>query len=304
MTLLAVGSIAFDDLETPAGVRNDLLGGSATYFSLCASNFCPVRLVAVVGEDFGEAQEAAYRGRPIDLDGVIRRKGRSFHWKGRYGHDLNEAQTLKTELNVFADFAPELPGHYKNSPFLFLGNIDPRLQLQVVGQMSPRPKWVALDTMNFWIDGSRGELEKALKATDILLINEAEAKSLAGETNAVKAGEVITSMGPRIVVVKRGEYGALLVAPGLRVPVPAMPMDSVTDPTGAGDTFAGGFLGYLASAGDLEEQTLRKAMCIGTVMASFTIEKFGVERIASVAKADIEERLKLFSRATGVQGLQ
>jgi sugar/nucleoside kinase (ribokinase family) len=303
MALLAVGSIAFDDLETPAGARSDLLGGSATYFSLCASNFCPVRLVAVVGEDFGEEQEATYRGRPIDLGGVIRRKGKSFHWKGRYGHDLNEAQTLKTDLNVFADFAPDLPDHYRGSPYLFLGNIDPRLQMEVVRQMSPRPKWVALDTMNFWIDGSRGDLEKVLKAVDILLINEAEAKSLAGEANAVKAAAAIMSMGPRIVVVKRGEYGALLAAPGIRVPVPAMPMDAVTDPTGAGDTFAGGFLGFLASKGDMEEPTLRKAMYVGTVMASFTIESFGIERIASVTGGDIEERLRLFFRTTGIQDL-
>ena len=302
MTILAVGSLAFDDLETPAGKMDNLLGGSVTYFSLSASNFAPVQVVAVVGDDFGPQEESHFLGRPIDLDGVIRRPGSCFHWKGFYGSDLNEAQTLQTDLNVFADFAPVLPDHYKTAPYLFLANIDPRLQLEVVNQMSARPKWIALDTMNFWIDGSRDALESAMKEVDILLINEAEAKSLAGERNTIKAAHSITTMGPSIVVVKRGEYGSLLVAPGICLPVPAIPMEVVIDPTGAGDTFAGGFLGCLASKGNLDEPSLREAMLLGTVMASFTIEEFGTKKISLVNKSDVQERLTLFSRMLGLSG--
>lgn len=306
MTLLAVGSIAFDDLETPAGIRERLLGGSATYFSICASNFCSVQLVAVVGEDFGTSEESMFIDHSINLDGVTRKPGNCFHWRGSYGDDLNEARTIQTNLNVFADFVPKLPEHYKSSPYLFLANIDPVLQLEVVNQMSARPKWIALDTMNYWIEGSLNALKKVLCEIDILLINEAEAKSISGERNAIKAAKVITAMGPKIVIVKRGEYGALLVTPGLCIPVPAMPVETVIDPTGAGDTFAGGFLGYLASQdnhGTLEEATLRKAMLVGTIMASFTIEKFGIEKIASVTKPVIQDRLKHFSQILGLNGI-
>jgi len=300
MTLLAVGSIAFDDLETPAGIRSNLLGGSATYFSMSARNFCPVQLVAVVGDDFGRAEESVFLERSVNLDGVIRQSGNCFRWKGSYGSDMNEARTIRTDLNVFADFVPKLPEHYRNAPYLFLGNIDPRLQLEVVNQMIVRPKWIALDTMNYWIDGSRSALEKVLKEIDILLINEAEAKSLAKENNILKAAKIITSLGPSKVVIKRGEYGALLIAPNICIPVPAMPMENLIDPTGAGDTFAGGFLGYLASRGDLEESSLRNAMLVGTVAASFTIENFGIEKIASISKRDIQERLDRFMRILGI----
>ncbi|MCL1892653.1 MAG: PfkB family carbohydrate kinase [Holophagaceae bacterium] len=303
MTLLAVGSIAFDDLETPAGRHEHLLGGSATYFSLSASNFCPIQLVAVVGEDFSSEEESILQGRSINLDGVIHKPGKCFHWKGSYGTDLNEAQTIQTNLNVFADFVPVLPEHYKNSQYLFLGNIDPRLQLEVVKQMSARPKWIALDTMNYWIEGSLTALKKVLLEIDILLINETEAKSLTGEKNIVRAAKTITSMGPKTVVVKRGEYGALLVTPNICIPFPAIPMETVIDPTGAGDTFAGGFLGFLASQGNLEEASLRKAMIIGTVMASFTIENFGTEKIANATNQDINERMKQFSHLLGINGI-
>ena len=303
MTLLAVGSIAFDDLETPAGTKGNLLGGSATYFSLCASNFCHVQLVAVVGEDFGQEEEAVFNGRPIDLDGVARKPGSCFRWKGRYGADLNEAQTLQTDLNVFADFTPSLPSRYRDAQYLFLGNIDPRLQLEVLSQMSAKPTWAALDTMNYWIDGSRGELEKVLRKVDILLINEAEAKSLSGEKNAVRAAKAIAAMGPGTVVVKRGEYGALIAAPGQCFPVPALPMETVIDPTGAGDTFAGGFLGFLASKGDMGESTLRQAALVGTVMASFAIEGFGTANLAAAKKPDIQDRLESFSKMLGITGL-
>ncbi|MDR0499125.1 MAG: PfkB family carbohydrate kinase [Holophagales bacterium] len=294
MTLLAVGSIAFDDLETPMGIRSHLLGGSATYFSISASNFYSIRLVAVVGDDFGSAEEAVYREHSINLDGVIRQPGSCFHWKGRYGLNMNEAHTIQTDLNVFANFVPNLPDNYKNTPYLFLGNIDPCLQLEVINQMSARPKWIALDTMNFWIDGSRDALEKVIKKIDILLINEAEAKSLSKESNVMKAAKIINSMGPKTVVIKRGEYGAMLVTPDICFPVPAMPIENIIDPTGAGDTFAGGFLGYLASQGNLEETSLKYAMFVGTIAASFTIENFGIEKIASVSMSDFQGRLKHF----------
>jgi sugar/nucleoside kinase (ribokinase family) len=303
MNLLAVGSIAFDDLETPAGKREHLLGGSATYFSLCASNFFPIQLVAVVGDDFGSDEESVFLDRSINLDGVMRQTGICFRWKGLYGSDLNEAQTIETNLNVFAGFVPKLPKHYKNAPYLFLANIDPVLQLEVVGQMTARPKWIALDTMNYWIKGSPAALKKALQQIDILLINEAEAKSISGEKNAIRAAKAVSSMGPKIVVIKRGEYGALLVTTDMCIPVPAVPMETVIDPTGAGDTFAGGFLGFLASMGNLEETTLRKAMLIGTIMASFTIEDFGIGKIASVTTPTIQDRLKRFSQVLGIDGI-
>jgi len=302
VTLLAIGTIAFDDLESPSGKREHLFGGSATYFSLSASNFCPVQLVAVVGEDFGPQEESVFAGRPIDLEGVARRKGKCFHWSGSYGADLNEARTLTTDLNVFADFDPKLPEHYRSAPYLFLANIDPRLQLEVLAGMASRPKWVALDTMNYWIEGARGPLEKALRDIDILLINEAEAKSLAKESNAIKAAKVISAMGPRAVVIKRGEYGALLANGGTCFPFPAIPTEAVIDPTGAGDTFAGGFLGFLASQGNTEEKTLRKGMLVGTVMASFAIESFGTERLAAVTKPEIDERLSMLAKIIGISG--
>jgi sugar/nucleoside kinase (ribokinase family) len=303
MTLLGIGSIAFDDLETPAGKREHLLGGSATYFSLSASNFCPIQLVAVVGEDFGQVERDAFLGHSISLDGVVHQPGKCFHWAGSYGTDLNEARTIQTNLNVFADFKPDLPEHYKDAQYLFLANIDPRLQLEIIKQMKARPKWIALDTMNYWIDGSRAALTEVIKEVDILLINEAEAKSLAGESNLIKAAKNITSMGPNTLVVKRGEYGSLLISKDICVPLPAIPMETVIDPTGAGDTFAGGFLGYLASVGDMEESALRKAMLVGTVMASFTIEDFGIEKLASVTNPDIQGRLKQFAKILGLDGI-
>jgi len=302
VTLLAIGTIAFDDLESPSGKREHLFGGSATYFSLSASNFCPVQLVAVVGEDFGPQEESVFSGRPIDLEGVARRQGKCFHWSGSYGEDLNEARTLKTDLNVFADFDPKLPEHYRSAPYLFLANIDPKLQLEVLAGMASRPKWVALDTMNYWIEGARGALEKALRDIDILLINEAEAKSLAKEANAIKAAKIISSMGPGTVVIKRGEYGAILANGGACFPFPAIPTETVIDPTGAGDTFAGGFLGFLASQGNIEEKTLRKGMLVGTVMASFAIESFGTERLAAVTMPEIEERLSMLTKIIGISG--
>jgi len=295
MTLLAVGSVAFDDLETPFGRRENILGGSASYFSLCASHFLPVEIVAVVGQDFGPEHFKVFAGRPIGLEGLVQVPGKSFRWKGEYGQDLNEAKTLETHLNVFAGFRPVLPESSRTAPFLFLGNIDPQLQLDVVKQMAHRPRWIALDTMNFWIEGSKDALLTVLKEIDILLVNETEARSLSGERNLVKAYQKIQALGPRILVVKRGEHGVTLFTPEGVFMAPAFPLEEVLDPTGAGDTFAGGFLGYLASVGTLDLQSLKRATLAGTVMASFTVEAFGTARLESLAIEHIQERRRLFS---------
>lgn len=295
MSLLAVGSVAFDDLETPFGRQEDILGGSASYFSLSASSFHPVQVVAVVGEDFGPKQERVFEGRSIDLQGLVRKPGKSFHWKGSYGYDLGEATTLDTQLNVFQEFRPVLPETYRAAPYLFLGNIDPVLQLDVVQQMIQRPRWIALDTMNYWIQGSREALERVLREVDILLINEGEARALAGEHNLLKIYRKIQTMGPRILVIKRGEYGAMLLSPEGVFASPAFPLEDVFDPTGAGDTFAGGFLGYLAARKSLDVDVLKRATLTGIIMASFTVEKFGTQCLEMVTEHDIKRRMKAFS---------
>jgi len=291
MSLLVVGSVAFDDLETPAGRRINILGGSASYFSLAASRLHPVQVVAVVGEDFGAEQYRVFQDRPIDLAGLVRKPGQSFHWKGAYGQDLNEATTLDTQLNVFADFHPDLPASYRQASCLFLGNIDPMLQLDVVRQMAVRPRWIALDTMNFWISGAREALLRVLREVDILLINEAEARSLTGERNLPRIYEKIRGLGPRILVVKRGEYGVALFAPHGRFLAPAFLLPEVVDPTGAGDTFAGGFMGYLASAPDTDLETLKRAALMGSVMASFTVEQFGTAGLETLTDNALHARI-------------
>ncbi|HEX9010645.1 MAG TPA: PfkB family carbohydrate kinase [Holophagaceae bacterium] len=303
MSLLAIGSVAFDDVETPFGRRERALGGSATYFSLSASRFHPVRIVAVVGEDFGPDQMRVFEGRPIDLAGLSRVPGRSFHWQGAYGYDLNEARTLATHLNVFADFRPDLPAGYRNSPFLFLGNIDPTLQLEVVRQMAERPKWIALDTMNYWIRGARPALEKVLREVDILLVNDAEARELTQEHSLLKAYKRIQALGPKILVVKRGEYGVALFTPEGIFAAPAYPLEDVFDPTGAGDTFAGGFLGYLAWIDRRDVTALKHATLVGSVMASFTVEQFSTERLEQITQDEVRNRLALFSDMIRVEDL-
>lgn len=295
MSLLAVGSVAFDDLETPFGRQENILGGSATYFSLGASRFHPVQLVAVVGDDFGPAHERVFEGRPIDLRGLVRKPGKSFHWKGVYGYDLNEATTLETHLNVFQDFHPTLPEAYRSASYLFLGNIDPVLQLDVVHQMIQRPRWIALDTMDFWINGSRQALDRVLQEVDILLVNEAEARALAGEYSLLKIYKKVRALGPKILVVKRGEHGATLLSPDGIFTSPAFPLEDVFDPTGAGDTFAGGFLGYLASKKNTDTDTLKRATVTGAIMASFTVERFGTQYLEMVTEHDIKRRMKAFS---------
>ncbi|MBZ4422083.1 PfkB family carbohydrate kinase [Myxococcus sp. RHSTA-1-4] len=298
MSLLVVGSVALDSVETPFGRKEDILGGSATYFSTSASFFTPARVVAVVGEDFPEAHLNFLKGRGIDLEGLTRESGRTFRWKGRYGYELNEAQTLDTQLNVFQAFSPKLPESYRDTPYVFLGNIHPELQAQVLDQVRA-PKLVAADTMNFWIQGSKPALLKTLKRVNLLFVNDAEARQLAGEHNVVKAARAILSMGPQRVVIKRGEYGALLFEQDHVFACPAFPLAEVFDPTGAGDTFAGGFMGALAtSTGALDSALLRRAMVMGSVMASFTVEKFSLERLREVTRPEIHARFAEFRKLT------
>jgi sugar/nucleoside kinase (ribokinase family) len=289
MSLLVVGSIALDSVETPFGRRDDVLGGSATYFSTAASFFGPVRVVATVGEDFPQSHIDFLASRGVDVAGLERRAGRTFRWKGRYEFDLNTAHTLDTQLNVFADFNPELPAAYLDSRYVFLGNIDPDLQRRVLDQVKA-PRFVACDTMNYWIESKRESLLKTLKRVDMLFVNDAEARQLAGEHNIVKAARRILSFGPRAVVVKRGEYGALLFAGDHVFAACAYPLAALFDPTGAGDSFAGGFMGYLARSGREAPDVLRRAIVMGSVLASFAVEQFSLERLATLEQDEIRHR--------------
>jgi sugar/nucleoside kinase (ribokinase family) len=289
MSLLVVGSVALDSLETPFGKREEILGGSACYFSTCAGFFGPTRVVAVVGEDFPQAHLDFLASRGADLAGLVRKPGRTFRWKGRYEFDLNTAHTLDTQLNVFADFKPELPPAFRDSRYVFLGNIDPDLQQAVLDQVKS-PRFVACDTMNFWIDSKRESLLRTLRRVDLLFVNDAEARQLAGEHNVVKAARAILEMGPRAVVVKRGEYGALFFSRDEVFAASAYPLPDVFDPTGAGDSFAGGFMGYVASCGREDEPVLRRAIVLGSVLASFAVEQFSLDRLRSLTTAEIRAR--------------
>jgi sugar/nucleoside kinase (ribokinase family) len=302
LEILVVGSVAFDSIETPFGRGHEVLGGSATYFATAASFFTAVRLVAVVGEDFPAGHRSFLADRNIDLSGLQVAPGKTFRWQGRYGYDLNEAQTLDTQLNVFEGFQPQLPEHFRDTEIVFLANIDPELQLEVLRQVR-RPRLVACDTMNFWITGKREALVRTLADVDLLVINEGETRQLAGEPNLVKAARAILALGPRTLVVKRGEYGVLVFAEHSIFSLPAYPLEEVFDPTGAGDTFAGGFLGYLAATGDFSETTLRKAAVFGSVMASFTVEDFSLDRLRRVAWPEIEDRFRRFQALTAFAGL-
>ncbi|BCR05557.1 adenosine kinase [Desulfuromonas versatilis] len=302
MSILVVGSVAFDSVETPFGQVEEILGGSGTYFSTSASFFTDVSLVAVVGEDFPEEHLDFLRSRSIDLGGVKKAPGRTFRWKGRYGYDLNEAHTLDTQLNVFETFKPELPAGYEDAEYVFLANIDPELQFEVLQQVR-RPAMIACDTMNFWIEGKRAELLKTLRKVDTLLINEGEARQLAGEANLVKAARSILAMGPRTLVVKRGEYGVLMFTEHSTFAAPAFPLESVYDPTGAGDTFAGGFVGYLAATRNHSEANVRKAIVFGSVMASFTVEDFSLNRLRSLESKEIENRFQKVKLLTEFEGI-
>ncbi|MBI2160673.1 MAG: bifunctional hydroxymethylpyrimidine kinase/phosphomethylpyrimidine kinase [Candidatus Rokubacteria bacterium] len=292
--LLVVGSVALDSVETPFGKVREVLGGSATYFSYSASFFTQVRLVATVGEDFPEPHRRLLEDRGVDLHGLQTSKGKTFRWVGQYGYDLNEVKTLDTQLNVLAEFRPTLGEALRRSPFLFLANIDPQLQLDVLRQMKEPPRLVALDTMNFWIQGKPEALRRVLAKVDVITINDGEARQLASEPNLIRAARAIASMGPRTVVVKRGEYGALMLADDTFFFVPAYPLDSVYDPTGAGDTFAGGFMGYLAAQDRIDGPAMRRAVVYGSVMASFTVEDFSLTRLTRLKPADIADRYAAF----------
>ena len=290
MSILVVGSVAFDSIKTPFGERDRVLGGSATHFSVAASFFTGVRVVAVVGDDFGAEEEAVFREREIDISDLERVPGRSFVWKGEYGYDLNVARTLDTQLNVFADFKPKLSVRARETPYVFLGNIQPNLQVEVREQVGA--KLVAADTMNYWIEKTPEELREMLKRIDILIINDSEARELAGQPNLIRAARKILTMGPKRLVVKRGEYGAAMFANGTYFATPAYPLEEVFDPTGAGDSFAGGFMGYLAATTSTEEAAFRRAIIYGSVMASFHVEEFGCERTRRLTYDEINSRFK------------
>ena len=290
-TILVVGSVALDSLETPAGHRNDCLGGSASYFSVGASLFAPTQVVAVVGDDFPETWLDHLRARGVNLEGLeVVKGGRTFRWRGRYGESLGDAQTLETQLNVFEHFDPKIPPHYRDAKMLFLGNIDPDLQLRVLDQLT-NPHLVALDTMNFWITGKRQALERVLSRVDLLILNETEARLLSGEKNIYRAAEGVLALGPRVLVIKRGEYGAMLFHPDGAFVAPAVPLREVVDPTGAGDTFAAGMMGYLAQAAEPDFATLKWALLAGTVMASFACEGFSLDRLFSLTRPEVGQRL-------------
>jgi sugar/nucleoside kinase (ribokinase family) len=302
MGLLVVGSVAFDSVRTPFGEASEVLGGSATYFSAAASFFAPVSLVAVVGDDFPADTLDFLRERNVRLDGLERRPGRTFRWKGEYGFQLNEARTLETQLNVFQEFRPKLPEAYKKASHVFLANIDPDLQADVLRQVE-RPKIVAADTMNFWIEGKREALLRTLKEVDILIINDGEARELAREANLVRAARIILSFGPKTVIIKRGEYGALMFNGRAVFAAPAYPLESVFDPTGAGDSFAGGFMGFLAKSGSLTEGSIRQAVVYGSVMASFNVESFSLDRLKSLRPDEVEARYRAFRDLTHFESL-
>jgi len=304
MSLVVVGTMAYDSVKTPFGKRDGALGGSATYFSMSAGNFTDVKLVAVIGEDFAEADLAMLRERGVDTAGVTRASGKSFHWKGEYGFDLNEAKTLDTQLNVLAGFDPVLPASYRDAEYLFLANIDPKLQSKVMDQAA-NARLVACDTMNFWIEGALDDLKKTLERVDILIINEGEARMLAGTPNVAQAAREIRAMGPQTLIVKQGEYGALLFHENEIFSAPAFPLEQVFDPTGAGDTFAGGFMGHIArmSDGRLSDTLLRQAIIMGSVMASFTVEQFSVDRLRELDRKEIAGRFRQFKRLTHFEDL-
>jgi sugar/nucleoside kinase (ribokinase family) len=295
--LVVVGAVAFDSIKTPHGRAERILGGAASYFSLAASWFAPVQIVAVVGDDFEEEHRRLFQVRGVDTTGLERVPGKTFYWSGEYVGEMNEARTLETHLNVFEQFAPTLPTSYLDSEFVFLGNIDPVLQLHVRRQL-PKARLAGLDSMNYWIKGKPEELKKALAEVDILLLNETEARMLSGITNLKKAAELIQRMGPRTLVIKRGEHGATLFSEGDIFSAPAFPLDEVHDPTGAGDSFAGGFMGYLAKAGDFSHAQLRRAVIYGSVMASFTVEEFGLARLLRLTPEEIEARYREFKNLT------
>ena len=298
MSLLVVGSVAYDALESPYGKVDRTLGGAATYFAVAASFFTHVDLVAVVGDDFSKKDEAIFHKRSIDIEGLERAAGKCFFWAGRYSENLNERVTLATELNVFANFKPRLPEKFRRDKYVFLANIAPDLQRDVLHQVHGTPKLAAMDTMNYWIERTNDELRETLKHVDILMINDSETRQLSSEHNLLRAAKLIFKMGPSALVVKRGEYGAMLVDKHGVFCVPAFPLEEPHDPTGAGDSFAGGFMGYIAGSGSTTDASLRRAMVYGSVLGSFAVERFGLERLLRLKKAEIHSRARHFSKLT------
>lgn len=299
MNLLAVGTLAFDSVETPFGTRQDVLGGSASFLSVAASYFCPVRMLGVVGDDFPAPHLDFFRSRGIDLTGVTKLGGKTFRWRGRYDHNLNVAHTLETQLNVLADFNADLPESHRNCEFVVLGNIDPSLQIRVLDQVK-NPRFVACDTMNYWINtpAYRAKLMEALQRVDVLSINDGEARLLSGEHNLVKASNVIRRMGPKNLVVKRGEHGALLFTAEGIFAAPAYPLEEVLDPTGAGDSFAGGMMGFLAKRNAIDSASLKQAVIMGSVIASFAVEDFSVDRLRRLTPDEIRLRFSEYKALT------
>ena len=309
MSIIVVGSVAYDSVTTARGTRQDALGGSATYFALSCSYFAPVGIVAVVGEDFHEAARGLLEVRGVDISGIKTAPGKTFRWAGKYSEeDVNSRVTLATQLNVFADFQPDLTPEQRNQPYLFLANIDPELQLQVLGQMKERPRLVAADTMNFWIEGKRQALNEVVKSVDVLFMDEGEARMFAAVevegVNVVKAARYILSLGPRVVIVKRGQHGVIQFTKNSIFAAPAFPLETVLDPTGAGDSFAGGFMGYLAATGDLSPGAFRRATVLGSVMGSFTVESFSVGRLHLITRGELINRFQAFSKITQFEGLK
>jgi sugar/nucleoside kinase (ribokinase family) len=307
MSILVVGSVAFDTIATPSGRVNDILGGAATYFALAASYFTDVRMVAVVGDDFGPEHEAVLKKRGVDTRGIERTTGKTFRWGGQYLDNLNEAKTDFTELNVFEKFQPRIPKEYLDTPFLFLANIHPSLQAAVRLEMDG-VRLTGGDTMNFWINGTPKELAETLKLVNVLLINDTETKMLAGEKNLPRAARKVLAMGPQALVVKHGEYGATIFfrdgafgAGSHPFRAPALPIEEVKDPTGAGDSFAGGFMGYIASQGEVNREVLKRALFYGGVMGSFAVENFGTERLQNLTRGEIEARFELFRELTHLE---
>jgi sugar/nucleoside kinase (ribokinase family) len=297
MSVLVVGTVAFDSIETPFGSAERILGGSASYFALGASFFAGVRVVGVVGKDFPQDYLDLFSERDIDIAGIKHESGDTFHWRGRYHEDINQRDTIELHLNVLAGFEPQLPDHYRDAEYVFLGNIDPCMQMEVLNQIR-RLKLVACDTMDHWIRESQPELMKVLKRIEMLVINDSEARLLSGYDNIVKAARAILRMGPKMVLIKRGEYGVLQFSDSSVFATPAYPLEEVFDPTGAGDSFAGGLMGHLARTGDRSDGGLRRAIVYGSVVASFTVEDFGVKRLTAVKLPQIEERYQRFVQLT------
>lgn len=296
MSVISVGTMAFDAIETPFGKTDQIVGGSATYVAYAASNFVkPVQQVSIVGFDFPKEEMEELKSRGVLLDGVeVIEDKKSFFWSGRYHEDMNSRDTLVTDLNVLADFNPVIPASYQGAEFLMLGNLVPAVQLSVIKQLTTRPKLIVMDTMNFWMEVAMPDLEETLKHVDLLMVNDAEARQLTGQFSLVKAAKSILKMGPKYLIIKKGEHGALLFNENEVFYAPALPLEDVFDPTGAGDTFAGGFIGHLAKTGDISFENMKRAIIVGSAMASFCVEKFGPTRLKEVTKADIDRRIQQF----------